>query len=574
MGRKRNNRRMNRINTDILKEYWGRLIDLFPIISVWLLVNAYLNEIDGFITGLWGGLFILKANGWIDTLFIFIAAISIWKFIQIERNRLYRISYEHVICVLIFLEIYARVRFNWGYDGHTLASFFSLPCLSWADIPCILICIALFRGIRLDVLMQSLQDQASENNDEPITNPQDDRLDFRSKVQNVVDILNTSNIAVNKSYSIGVVGEWGKGKTSFMNLVKYELKKGENNKRWIIVDFNPHRSATAGDIQRDFLNAFSYELGKYYSGFSHLFSRYIRALSLDGSPSYVKLFTNIFSSTRNELREKIRNVIKRNDYNIVVFIDDFDRLNRDEIIEVFKLIDLNASFPNTFFITGYDETYVNRLLEDDSYANKYFNRKIRLTIRKEKIIHAFWHLCKRINFDDKDLNTQKDRDNTNKLKSTFEKAIKDNFSNVRELKKYVNMVNSIPNDTWEQVDIFDMGILMILRYKYFNIYIDLMYKINLTLQKGKNSNESIFAQRSEKVNKHSANANNLINLLFPLTTSTQGNVILSKIQKTDPEHKKIIWDKQFNKYFVLDYKAPSNVTNSKGREEQRENGKK
>lgn len=565
---------MKKIHSDILKEGTERLIDLFPIISVWLLVNAYLNEIDGFITGLWGGLFILKTNGWIDVLFLSFALICIWKFAQVVRNVRYRISFEHGLCIFLLLLLLLRIRTGILYDGHPLASYYTVPCVSWADVPCILICIALFRGVLFDVLKQRIQNQASENNDEPITNPQDDRLDFGSKVQNVIDILYAPNMAVNKSYSIGVVGEWGKGKTSFMNLVKYELKKGENNKRWIIVEFNPHRSATAGDIQRDFLNAFSYELGKFYSGFSHLFSRYIRALSLNGSPSYVKLFTNIFSYTRNELREKIRNVIKRNDYNIVVFIDDFDRLNRDEIIEVFKLIDLNASFPNTFFITGYDDKYVNRLLEGDTYANKYFNRRIRLTIRKEKITHAFWHLCKRINFDDKNLNTQRDRDNSNNLKSTFEKAIKDNFSNLREVKKYVNMLKSIPYDTWEQVDIFDMGILMILRYKYFDIYIDVMYGNNLTPQKGKNSKESIFVQKREKTDKYSANVKNLINLLFPLTTSTQGNVILSKIQKTDPEHKKIIWVKQFNKYFVLDYKAPSIITVSKGQEKQTDNKKK
>ena len=47
---------------------------------------------------------------------------------------------------------------------------------------------------------------------------------------------------------------------------------------------------------------------------------------------------------------------------LIVFVDDFDRLTDVEIIEVLKLIDKNAAFRNTIFITAYDERAVSNAL--------------------------------------------------------------------------------------------------------------------------------------------------------------------------------------------------------------------
>ena len=64
------------------------------------------------------------------------------------------------------------------------------------------------------------------------------------------------------------------------------------------------------------------------------------------------------------MKESIKQTLKRIPQRILVVIDDFDRLSKDEILEVLKLIDSNAAFPNMFFMTAYDKKQVNKYFGD------------------------------------------------------------------------------------------------------------------------------------------------------------------------------------------------------------------
>lgn len=53
-----------------------------------------------------------------------------------------------------------------------------------------------------------------------------------------------------KSFAYGIVGSWGDGKTSFLNMIENELLK---NNHTIIVKFNPWKSSFSKNIQNDFV---------------------------------------------------------------------------------------------------------------------------------------------------------------------------------------------------------------------------------------------------------------------------------------------------------------------------------
>jgi len=72
---------------------------------------------------------------------------------------------------------------------------------------------------------------------------------------------------------------------------------------------------------------------------------------------------------KNDLKEQLTGVFNGLKKSILVFIDDFDRLSKDEILEVLKLIDSNAAFNNLIFFTAYDKEQVNKSL-GESYKTK------------------------------------------------------------------------------------------------------------------------------------------------------------------------------------------------------------
>ena len=67
--------------------------------------------------------------------------------------------------------------------------------------------------------------QTSFNGDRPIEVPAEDRLGFRPAAKHVADAIYC--MASPDGFVIGVEGEWGSGKSSFINLVADSLKRYE-----------------------------------------------------------------------------------------------------------------------------------------------------------------------------------------------------------------------------------------------------------------------------------------------------------------------------------------------------------
>ena len=73
------------------------------------------------------------------------------------------------------------------------------------------------------------------NNDLPITRSSQDKLNRKQFVQSLARIL--SNYSSASSFTIGLYGAWGSGKTSLMNMVLEQVERSD--KDIIILRFNP-----------------------------------------------------------------------------------------------------------------------------------------------------------------------------------------------------------------------------------------------------------------------------------------------------------------------------------------------
>ncbi|MFH6959162.1 P-loop NTPase fold protein [Flavobacterium aquidurense] len=250
-----------------------------------------------------------------------------------------------------------------------------------------------------------MQDTVSVNNflisDDPILTQQDDLVDFRSTVGKLTEIL--LNDKHPKSISIGLIGPWGNGKSSVIQLVKNNIEDSQqfNNKEIITIHFLPYLNHNENEIINEFFTLLSNELAPYNGKLSNQIVDYSEKLTDLYQNKNLKSFlenhiTNFSQSSACELYEDINKMLDETGKKIIVFIDDLDRLNQKEILQTLKLIRNTANFTNTFFVLAMDKQYViKRLTEkgnilDTKFVDKFFQLEIYLPEIDKSILKQYF----------------------------------------------------------------------------------------------------------------------------------------------------------------------------------------
>lgn len=202
-------------------------------------------------------------------------------------------------------------------------------------------------------------------------------------------LLNTN--LDSESYAAGIVGSWGSGKTTFLHLMQKEFKG-----KAYIINFLPWNCSSPSQIISDFLSQVKENLAPCLGSLGHTISEYAEQLSdLDdsiGSKITNKVLHNLndsLSVTKDRLSSEIAKLEKP----VIVFIDDLDRLEVNEIFEVLKLVRNTASFKNTIYIVAYDKSYIIKTMTDhkftgaERYLEKIFQVEIPLPVPEPNEIY-------------------------------------------------------------------------------------------------------------------------------------------------------------------------------------------
>lgn len=245
----------------------------------------------------------------------------------------------------------------------------------------------------------NLEKQSDFLSDEAKKLAEQDEYNFKPHVEKFVEKITNWMNTKEESHSFGLLGDWGSGKSTYANLIKRELEKKEEE--YIIVDFNPRHSKSLNHIQKDFFNLLEAALEEYDMAIPRNFNKYLHAIGVNSESKFISFFADIFGMMIDEdeiekRREKVNQSIRKIDKKIVVFIDDFDRLLCDEILEVLKLIDVNAKFTKVIFISAYDKRQVAEIFKKTNiatphkFAEKFFNTEHDIPLPdKEYILENF-----------------------------------------------------------------------------------------------------------------------------------------------------------------------------------------
>jgi len=272
--------------------------------------------------------------------------------VKIRLN--YQISVNFLITALIFSLIYFYYR---GDDQNFFYSLQSIPFLYYSDVILLLLIFSLFIAVNNIVSFSSIR-KAEKGflTDAPLKDIGEDlynREEYAKKLANKIN-----NTYSSEALAVGINGEWGIGKTSFIDLLKRYIEK----QSFILVDFNPWGSINEENIILNFFNTLKLEVKKYSTRLSSLIFDYSNSLAAVYNNNVIKSSVDILSKNLTESLDfrfkEINDLLKDLNKRIIIFIDDLDRLQKGEIIQVIKLIRNTANFNNTIFVVAYDRNYI------------------------------------------------------------------------------------------------------------------------------------------------------------------------------------------------------------------------
>ena len=227
--------------------------------------------------------------------------------------------------------------------------------------------------------------------DNSLGDSSEDELGYKAYTEELAHKILNSNF--DKSFAIGINGKWGVGKTSFIDLLKREIK-GDNI---ISIDFKPWNSDTPKAVIIDFFETVQKLISPYHYTLSRTMMKYSNKLIKLKEDSLTRSFHSAISffytdEPLSELYSQIDNALRSIDKKLIIYIDDLDRLDKEEIVEVMRLIRNTANFYNTFFIVTYDRNYVTSALEQlnsfspNTYLEKIFQFEINMPYFRKHVL--------------------------------------------------------------------------------------------------------------------------------------------------------------------------------------------
>ena len=236
---------------------------------------------------------------------------------------------------------------------------------------------------------------STAGSDSAINTPDDDRYGFRYVASSLADSV--LRIVDNDGVVIGIEGAWGAGKTSLLNLLSAEIKN-KKNKNTHILTISPWMNGDSFDIvesllvpvasvlneieakknrkKTDEIKNKAVGIGKVIFDYAKKTSRntaqlakfsgnFIPGMSLVGEGM------DVFSSfnfdrkilTASDEKNKIEEMVKKLGVNFIIILDDLDRLEPAQSVEVIRLVKSVANFSCFTYIMCYDKKVLSHAIE-------------------------------------------------------------------------------------------------------------------------------------------------------------------------------------------------------------------
>lgn len=331
--------------------------------------------------------------------------------------------------------------------------------------------------------------------DKPIDKISEDRLDRKGFAKTMATTL--FDLKQTDTFTVGLLGKWGVGKTSLVNLVLSELKEidNKNESKTLIVKFDPWHFTDTTQLISQFLIRLADEfkgkkkrildkIGDALINYSVAFdlAEYIPLPYAGMAGKIGKTTMNFIGKGLKNNKIDQKNILKQKEYvvdllekekqRILIIIDDIDRLSNEQIREVFQLVSSVAKFPYVTYLLVFDKDVVIKALEkvQEGDGNDYLEKIIQVPIeippiKKSKLFDLLFQELTKLSNLFPDIPVVKER-----WSEVFNKCVYPFISTIRDVNRLLNLLQykfcGIPSD----VDFSDMVAISVIELFQPNIY--------------------------------------------------------------------------------------------------------
>ena len=412
--------------------------------------------------------------------------------------------------------------------------------------------------------------------DEPIKFIEQDLLGREKFIEDLQKEI--KSLPFDNSFIFGLYGSWGEGKTSVINLLINKFMKNDN---FLIVNFDPWNFKDEEAILLAFYNQMEQSISRKFiiPDSKKTFIKYQNLISMGLSQAGIKIDFSDTKESIKEIKQRIESYITQTKKKIIIFIDDIDRLQPNEILLVFKLVRLSANFKNTIFLLAFDQTVVQNYFEsnlkiDSEFLEKIVQKSIPLPAIEQQDIDQFLynHIDKL--FDELVISKGR-RDKFEKdFQLIYQTQVKKIFKTLRRAKRYLNGLRSTLPSIKNEVNLNDFLILEIIRNFFPRIYDDIWvnpwsylatkwdigyyFSSPFALNIEDDKKYEIIKEHIESITKNEKDGELVKNLLKELFFEVEDSLDQNKLRlgqkdsdKTYRIEKRITNPECFKKYFML-----------------------
>lgn len=379
----------------------------------------------------------------------------------------------------------------------------------------------------------------------PIKSHSQDRLRRADFADRIADVLSELNVREGRVFAIR--GGWGFGKSSLKNLITEKLDGKGQGADWL--DFNPWQWGDGDSIARALFGQLADRLGGEHSKAAKARAEALRhygailtgssaplkaassssfialaltnasvlaiasaigfdlptaakvaaglaALSI-GVPFLGRLMTHFGRDRSSEPLDKIRSILEARlqklDRPLVVFVDDIDRLEPEQIRMLLRQVKANANLPNIIFVLLFQSSIVEAALnpvangDGSAFLEKIVQTNFDLPAVPTTIVHKIFG--EELNALAESLATKENGFTEKRWGNAFVGCIKPMIGNMRDARRLLSSISvhmplHLDNGVFE-VNIVDFLVLETLRVFEPHLYAALFRERALVLQEGR-----------------------------------------------------------------------------------------